>query len=93
MSGDGPVRRYEFDLFRAALEQRLAGIEERQRALERDVERLEDEHEQDMDKLATADRERRTVRREDRKWTVGQVIAAVGAAAALGAFWLAAIGR
>lgn len=79
MGDNSPVRRREFDLYRSATDRRLD-------LLEGDLRRVAGEHDTDMDGLASAAEERR-------RWTWQQVVAAVSAAAVVGALALQAAGR
>jgi ferric-dicitrate binding protein FerR (iron transport regulator) len=74
-----PVRRYEFDLYRGEAERRISN-------LERDLRDLEDEHDTDMENLARE-------RRESRRWTWQQVMAAIGAGGVVVGLFLQARGR
>lgn len=71
---DEPVRRYEFGIYREDVNRRLE-------RLEADVERIDAQHETDMDNLAKETRERR-------RWTWQQVLATIGAAAVVAGLWL-----
>lgn len=96
--GDNDVVRHrEFDRYREAVDRRLDN-------LERDVAALENEHDTDMDALATqrsSELQQATTRRERRReWTWGQIIAGAslivatcGVAVALAALWLDALHR
>lgn len=46
----------------------------------------EDEHDEDSDR-------RTTERRDGRRWTLTQILTALGVATAVGGFWLNALGR
>ena len=73
------IRRGEWDRFREDVNRRLE-------RLEREVESLETEHETDMDELSRD-------KRDGRRWTWQQIVAAAAAAATVGGFWFEARGR
>lgn len=86
LGGNEPIRQREFDLYKESTDRRLEW-------LERAFERLDQEHDTDMDGLAKAAEERRKAKRGDRQWTFGQVVGVISALAALGTLWLAVIAR
>lgn len=73
------IRRGEWDRFREDVNRRLE-------RLEREVEHLETEHDTDMDQLSRD-------KRDGRRWTWQQIVAAAAAAATVGGFWIEARGR
>lgn len=90
MGDNDVVRHREFDRYREAVDRRLDN-------LERDVAALENEHDTDMDALATqrsTELQQATTRRERRReWTWGQIVATIGAAVAIAGLWLQAVHR
>lgn len=79
MGGNRAVRRYELELWLAPLIRRVQELEDWKREHER-------EHDQDDDDEQTQARERR-------RWTLGTVIATLGAAATVAAAAAAVLGR
>lgn len=85
------------DDLRREIDQLRADHVDRFKRVEADVKALEDEHDTDMDTLATqrsTELQKASERRQQhREWTWGQVIATVAAAAAVAGFWLQALGH
>jgi hypothetical protein len=100
-AGPDAVRHAELydvrDGIRRELDQLRADMERRLDRLEADVRVLEAEHDTDMDALAvqrTTDlKEATDSKRRRKEWTWAQIIAALAAAAAVGALWLQAVAR
>lgn len=87
MSGNRPVRRYEFDLWRDGHDTRHRGHEERLVELERWRREHERDHDQDEDDEVTQDREGR--RERWRQFAAWMAVAAV----LIAAWWTSAGAR